>query len=71
MKFSFKKLLVSGMLAGAMTFCAAGAANFDSAAQSLSDLGLLNGTQSGFDLDRAGTRGEAAAMLVRLLGKEA
>ncbi len=71
MKFSFKKLLVSGVLAGAMTFCAAGAANFDSAAQSLSDLGLLNGTQSGFDLDRAGTRGEAAAMLVRLLGKEA
>ncbi len=71
MKFSIKKLLVSGLLAGAMTWCAAGAANFENAAQSLSDLGLLTGTQSGFDLDRASTRGEAAAMLVRLLGKEA
>lgn len=71
MKFSIKKLLVSGVLAGAMTFCAAGAANFESAAQSLNDLGLLTGTDNGFDLDRASTRGEAAAMLVRLLGKSA
>lgn len=71
MKFSVKKMLVSGLLAGAMTFCAAGAANFEGTAKSLGDIGLLSGTESGYDLDRAGTRGEAAAMLVRLLGKEA
>lgn len=71
MKFSLKKMLVSGLLVGAMTFCAAGASSFDSAAQSLSDLGLVTGTANGFDLDRASTRGEVAAMLVRLLGKEA
>ena len=71
MKFSFRKMLACGLLAGAMTFCAAGAANFDNAAKSLSDLGLLTGTDAGFDLDRPSTRGEAAAMLVRLLGKEA
>lgn len=71
MKFSLKKILLSGLLVGTMTFCAAGASSFDSAAQSLSDLGLLTGSQNGFDLDRASTRGEAAAMLVRLLGKEA
>lgn len=51
MKFSFRKMLACGLLAGAMTFCAAGAANFDNAAKSLSDLGLLTGTDAGFDLD--------------------
>lgn len=71
MKFSLKKMLVSGLIVGAMTFCAAGASSFDSAAQSLSDLGLVTGTADGFDLDRASTRGEVAAMLVRLMGKEA
>lgn len=70
MKFSVKKMLVSGLLTGALTFCAAGAANFESTAKSLNEIGLLSGTESGFDLDRASTRGEAAAMLVRLLGKE-
>ena len=52
MKFSIRKMLACGLLAGAMTFCAAGAANFDNAAKSLSDLGLLTGTDAGFDLDR-------------------
>ena len=34
-------------------------------------MGLFQGTEDGFELDRAPTRGEAATMLVRLLGKEA
>lgn len=33
-------------------------------------LGLFNGTDNGFDLERAPTRIEGAAMLLRLLGKE-
>lgn len=69
MKFSIKKLLVSGLLVGAMTVCA-GAADFEGTAQSLNDLGLLAGSESGFELDRAPSRAEASAMLVRLLGKE-
>lgn len=49
--------------------------NADTAAQSLYNLGLFNGTGTGqdgtpiFDLDRAPTRHEAVTMLVRLLGK--
>ena len=34
-------------------------------------MGLFQGTQNGYDLDRTPTRAEAAVMLVRLLGKEA
>lgn len=57
---------------------AASAATSDqeSAAQSLHDLGLFQGTGNNtdgtpdFDLDRAPTRAEAITMLVRLLGKE-
>lgn len=40
------------------------------AAQTLSALGLMNGTGNGFELDRGATRAEALAMLLRLLGKE-
>ncbi len=71
MKFSIRKMLASSLLAGVLTFCAAGAASFEGNAQALNDIGLLSGTQNGYDLDRAGTRAEAAAMLVRLLGKDA
>lgn len=39
-------------------------------AQMLKDLGLFRGTNKGFELDRAMTRDEAAAMLVRFLGAE-
>lgn len=39
-------------------------------ADMLKDLGLFNGTQKGYELDRVPTRVEAAAMLVRLLGAE-
>lgn len=40
-------------------------------AQTLKQLGLFLGTSSGFELNRAATRAEAAVMTVRLLGKEA
>ena len=46
------------------------ASNYDSSAQVLKDIGLFQGSDSGFDLDRAPTRTEAAVMLVRLLGAE-
>lgn len=48
----------------------AGASNFDAAAQELSEIGMFRGTGTGFDLDRAPTRAEAAVMLTRLFGAE-
>lgn len=39
-------------------------------ADMLNSLGLFNGTESGYELNRVPTRVEAAAMLVRLLGGE-
>ncbi|NLN47825.1 MAG: hypothetical protein GX154_01730 [Clostridiales bacterium] len=39
-------------------------------ARALNNLGLFQGGDSGYELDRAPTRAEAAVMLVRLLGKE-
>ena len=47
------------------------AANYTNCADSLHEMGLFQGTQNGYDLDRTPTRAEAAVMLVRLLGKEA
>ncbi|MCL2813491.1 MAG: hypothetical protein FWD23_02705 [Oscillospiraceae bacterium] len=46
------------------------AAIFEGFADDLKALGLFLGTDSGYELDRAPTRDEAATMLVRLLGKE-
>ena len=43
---------------------------YDNSAQDLKTIGLFKGTETGFDLDRAPTRSEAAVMLVRLLGAE-
>lgn len=40
-------------------------------AEELKQLGLFNGSNKGFELERTPTRVEAAAMLVKLLGKEA
>ena len=48
----------------------AGASDFDGIAQELKDVGLFQGTDTGFELDRAPTRAESAVMLVRLLGAE-
>ena len=46
------------------------AANFGSLADELKGLNLFQGTEAGYELDRAPTRAEAGVMLVRLLGKE-
>lgn len=46
------------------------AASYDHCADALNEMGLFNGTANGYELDRAPTRAEAAAMLVRLLGAE-
>lgn len=48
----------------------ASASDFDAAAQELSEIGMFRGTGTGFDLDRAPTRAEAAVMLTRLFGAE-
>ena len=44
--------------------------NYDTYAQSLSELGVFVGTGNGFELDRAPTRIEGIIMLIRLLGAE-
>jgi len=49
----------------------ASAAIYTDKADDLKFLGLFLGTELGYELDRAPTRAEAAALLVRLLGKEA
>lgn len=67
----FSKTLLAGVLAASALFATAAAADFDHCADKLKDLGLFQGTSTGYELDRAPTRGEAATMLVRLLGKEA
>ena len=53
---------------GSGTVC--GASDFDGLAQELKEVGLFQGTDTGFELDRAPTRAESAVMLVRLLGAE-
>lgn len=60
-----------GAAAAAMLTVSAFAANYTNCADSLHEMGLFQGTQNGYDLDRTPTRAEAAVMLVRLLGKEA
>lgn len=54
-----------------MLTASAFAANYTNCADSLHEMGLFQGTQNDYDLDRTPTRAEAAVMLVRLLGKEA
>ena len=60
-----------GAAAAAMLTASAFAANYTNCADSLHEIGLFQGTQNGYDLDRTPTRAQAAVMLVRLLGKEA
>ena len=69
MKSKFRIALVAAAAAVGL-MATAGAANFDQCADQLKDLGLFQGTEQGYELDRAPTRAEAATMLVRLLGKE-
>lgn len=62
-------LITTLALTGALCVSAS-ASNFDSAAEELSAIGMFRGNASGFDLDSAPTRGQAAIMLVRLYGAE-
>ena len=64
-----RSLFCGAALTGALT-CASLAADFTPCADALHSLGLFEGTGSGYALDRAPTRAEAAVMLVRLLGQE-
>ena len=64
------KSMVVGSFAAAMLASGASAADFTSSADVLKELGLFNGSEAGYELDRAPDRAEAATMLVRLLGKE-
>lgn len=59
-----------GAATAAMLTASAFAANYTNCADSLHEMGLFQGTQNGYDLDRTPTRAEAAVMLMRLLGKE-
>ena len=69
MRHWFRAAIAGALLAGALTVSAAAADN-TACAEHLQDLGLFQGTEQGYELDRAPTRGEAAVMLVRLLGEE-
>lgn len=69
MKQWFRTALTGALLAGSLAVSAA-AADYTACADHLKNLGLFQGTAQGYELDRAPTRGEAAVMLVRLLGEE-
>lgn len=64
------RTICAGTFLVTMVTASAVAADFTQCADHLNQLGLFQGTDQGYQLDRAPTRGEAAAMLVRLLGKE-
>lgn len=69
MKRIFTVLAAVLLLTAAMAVTAS-ASDYDAVAEDLSAIGVFRGTSSGFELDRAPTRSEAAIMLVRLLGAE-
>jgi len=62
-------LLLAVMLLTALPVLAADSAQQE-AADALHSLGLFQGTDAGYELDRAPTRAESLVMLIRLLGKE-
>lgn len=64
------RTICAGIILATLITASAVAADFTSCADHLKELGLFQGTEQGYQLDRAPTRAEAAAMLVRLLGKE-
>lgn len=66
----FLTLLFTTLLVSAALCVGASASDFDAAAKDLAAIGMFQGTESGFELDRAPTRSEAAIMLVRLHGAE-
>lgn len=60
----------TALLLTAALCVSASASNFDAAAGDLAAIGIFRGDASGYALDRAPTRSEAAIMLVRLYGAE-
>lgn len=66
----FLTLLFTTLLLTAALCVTASASDYDGAAEELAAIGMFRGTASGFELDRAPTRSEAAIMLVRLYGAE-
>ena len=70
MKRSVKSILCGIVISAVMSVCALGAQQGAVIADKLNSLGLFRGTTTGYQLDRAPTRAESAAMLVRLLGAE-
>jgi hypothetical protein len=73
MKKSIKMFVIITVVLATLAFTGitACASNYEAQADSLHDMGLFMGADSGYELDRSPTRAEAAVMLVRLLGKEA
>lgn len=67
----WKRALLSALTACTLLMVNASAATFTQTADTLKNMGLFAGTSTGYELDRAPTRAEAATMLVRLLGKAA
>ena len=65
----WKHALLAGIAACTVMTANASAASFESTATAMKSMGLFAGTSTGYELDRAPTRAEAATMLVRLLGK--
>ena len=66
----FLTVFFTALLLTAALCVTASASDYDDAAQDLSAIGMFRGTSSGFELDRAPKRSEAAIMLVRLYGAE-
>jgi hypothetical protein len=66
----FILLLVTAIIFSFQTALAADRMDYTNEASKLNAMGLFNGTQNGYELDRVPTRVESAAMLVRLLGAE-
>ncbi len=67
MKKLLKIFIVCVLAVSALTVCSL-AADYTAAADNLNEMGLFLGTGSGYALDSPATRGQAAKMLVRLLG---
>lgn len=66
----FLTILCTSLLLTAALCVTASASHFDSTAEELAAIGIFRGGADGFNLDQAPTRGQAAIMLVRLLGGE-
>ena len=66
----FLTVFFTALLLTAALCVTASASDYDAVAGDLSAIGMFRGTASGFELDRAPKRSEAAIMLVRLYGTE-